>query len=96
MDAANGEGDDIGEEQREADHTETSPLIHTRRNDTNTRDIQGRGKAFWIMQYLLLVPYPVILVTQLAMLVLGALPQTLADGNPALLGKPLHGAWSTY
>jgi Vacuolar membrane protease, transmembrane domain len=89
--------DGVGGEQRENDQTETSPLLQGRRDDTNVRGAQNERKpAFWLLQYLVLVPYPVILVTQIGMLVLGGLPQTLADGGLALLGRPLHRPRSTY
>jgi hypothetical protein len=76
------------EEHREVNHTETTPLIRRRRDATNRTNVQeGEHYAFWILEYLLLVPFPVILVAETAIMLLGALPQTLADGSSSLLGK---------
>lgn len=75
-------------ESREENHSETTPLIQRQRNLTTKTDVQeGEHYGFWILEYMILVPFPVILVTQTAMMLLGALPQTLADGSSALLGK---------
>jgi len=74
------------EEHGEENHTETTPLIRRRQDAAHKADAQeGEHYAFWIVEYLLLVPFPVILVAETAIMLLGALPQTLADGNSSLL-----------
>jgi hypothetical protein len=84
------EGHDTHEESTENGHTETTPLIHRRRDTTDTTNVrEGGGRPFWVLEYLLLVPFPVILVIQMATMLLGSLPQTLADGSPSLFGTPI-------
>lgn len=75
-----------------ADPTEETPLIQ-RVPDARPRAGEPGKSAewLWIVEYLLAVPFPVILVTQLGLLLLTALSQTLADGNSPQLGVcPSH------
>jgi len=48
---------------------------------------QGDEIAWWIAQMILSVPIPALLVYELVVLLLGALPQTLIDGSSASTGK---------
>ncbi|KAF8578706.1 Zn-dependent exopeptidase [Ramaria rubella] len=79
--------DQRGEEGEDNRTDETTPLIERPRNAAVNKIAAQEGEhyGFWFLEYLLLVPFPVILVTQTAILALGALPQSLADGNSALL-----------
>ena len=84
------EHEDIHQEHGENEQTETTPLIRRGRAVTDTTDLhEGENQSFWILGYLLLVPFPVILVTQMGTMLLGALPQTLADGSSSLLGTTI-------
>ena len=74
---------DIHEEHTEDEQTETTPLIR-RRGDANAQEVANQ--PYWILEYLLLIPFPVILVTQMGTMLLGALPHTLADGSSSLIG----------
>ncbi|KAF2092051.1 putative zinc metalloprotease [Saccharata proteae CBS 121410] len=49
----------------------------------------------WFLQLLLLVPVPLILLTQTGLLITSALHQTLADGSPAITVYLLIAAFST-
>ncbi|KAF8520457.1 Zn-dependent exopeptidase [Hysterangium stoloniferum] len=70
--------------QINGDDTETTPLLRRPENSIE-RDIQeGEHFGFWTAEFLLLVPFPAILVTQMGLMLLGALSQTLADGSPAI------------
>ncbi|KIY46136.1 hypothetical protein FISHEDRAFT_75980 [Fistulina hepatica ATCC 64428] len=62
---------------------EATPLIRRERIIYVGADHEP-ASLWWILQLALAVPLPVVLVAHIALLVLGALPQTLADGNSAL------------
>lgn len=72
--------------------TETTPLVPREhlRPLTPPPD-EGHGAiGWWILQLLLVVPFPVILVFHISVMFLGAVNQTLIDGNsPALSKSPL-------
>lgn len=90
------EDNGIPEGQSGSDHTETTPLIQRRSGETPMSNVPEETKQpYWALQYLILVPIPVIMVTQIALTFLGALPQTLADGGSPLLGKLIQHAAST-
>ncbi|KAF9237861.1 hypothetical protein BU15DRAFT_88557 [Melanogaster broomeanus] len=62
--------------------TEITPLVRRERS-LPPRPAEGEQGAigWWILQLLLVVPVPVILVLHIAIMVLGAVGQTLTDGN---------------
>ena len=66
--------------------TEQTPLMqngHTKANDTDESNELG----LWFIQFLLAVPFPLILISQVALMLVNGLNQTLADGNSAIVGK---------
>ncbi|KIY73480.1 hypothetical protein CYLTODRAFT_434156 [Cylindrobasidium torrendii FP15055 ss-10] len=64
---------------------EHTPLIPRTRHDvTILHDEETGAIGWWILQMLLVVPIPIILIAHIAVLLVGALPQTLADGNSAI------------
>ena len=64
----------------ESDPTETTPLV--RREHLHPPPDQQKGTiGWWILQFLLVVPLPVILVFHVLVMILNALDQTLTDGN---------------
>ena len=73
--------------------TETTPLVSREhlRPPTPPAD-EGHGAiGWWILQLLLVVPFPVILVFHISVTFLGAANQTLIDGNsPAFSKSPLN------
>ncbi|KIJ55609.1 hypothetical protein M422DRAFT_151554 [Sphaerobolus stellatus SS14] len=80
-------GTDSGDDEQpnhEAVETERTPLLGRRRRVTNPNVQEGEHYGFWFAEYLLLVPFPVILVTNTCLTVLGSLPQSLADGSSPL------------
>ena len=81
-----------------ADADETTPLI-SRENEAHTPrggDVDGKAEDdveplstwWWIPQFLLSVPIPIILFGHVTMLLLDSMPQTLADG-----ASPWNGAY---
>jgi hypothetical protein len=65
--------------------TETTPLVS--RPLTPPPD-KGQGAiGWWILQLLLVVPLPVILVFHISVMLLGAMNQTLTDGNSPVFSK---------
>lgn len=79
-------GDEDGEHNQDV-HTEQTPLLGRRRPIARPDTQESEHYGFWLAEYLLLVPFPIILVCGTYITVLIALPQTLADGSPALPGK---------
>lgn len=85
---------------------ENTPLIyrqHTRhdghllppRRHLSGEEEEGGGVGtlatwWWIPQFLVSVPIPITLLAHVTMLVLDAMPQTLADGASASSGMPLY------
>jgi hypothetical protein len=72
---------------------ESTPLIQ--RSSSNLRRDNGEaetlaGTWWWIPQFIVSVPLPVILFSHVAMLLLDAMPQTIADGSPAVSGQFIH------
>ena len=64
--------------------TEITPLIQHRRmkfKTDNSEDDTGTI-GWWILQMLILVPFPVILMVQIAIMMLYSMNQTLTDGIP--------------
>ncbi|KAF8814879.1 hypothetical protein BYT27DRAFT_7081330 [Phlegmacium glaucopus] len=78
----------------EPEADESTPLIqHSSQITSNpqrrSRKVEGEAENFtetwwWILQFIISVPLPVILVSQVVILMLDAMPQTLADGSPIL------------
>lgn len=73
------------EEDRRIDRDESNertPLLATNGRVVSQSEIEEDNEmGLWIAQYLLSVPFPVILVTQIALMLLYSLNQTLADGS---------------
>ncbi|KAI5115976.1 hypothetical protein M0805_002625 [Coniferiporia weirii] len=76
-------GDNESDTER-AESSERTPLLTQNGRTIRKKDIdEDNEMGLWIVQFLLMVPFPVILITQIAVMLLNALPQTLADGNSA-------------
>ena len=73
-------------EEVETEPTEITPLIQQRRlRWPSTAQKEGGAIGWWILQLLIVVPVPVILASHIAVLVVGAMSQTLSDGgSPAI------------
>ena len=79
----------------EGDPDESTPLIQRtsqlrpnlprRRRRVEAETLAGTW--WWIPQFIISVPFPVILISHVAMIILDAMPPTLADGSPAILGQ---------
>ena len=68
--------------------TETTPLVSREHSRPPTPPDEGQGAiGWWILQLLLVVPFPVILVFHISVMLLGAMSQTLTDGNSAASSK---------
>lgn len=75
------------------DTNETTPLIwrehegarHHHRIHVHDEEVEGGGLRtwWWVPQFLISVPIPVILLGHVTMLLLDSVPQTLADGASA-------------
>ncbi|EJD06808.1 Zn-dependent exopeptidase [Fomitiporia mediterranea MF3/22] len=82
--AAVNDDDDGNDGAEPEESTERTPLLGEnglaiRKSEIDEDNVIG----LWFLQYLLAVPFPVILITQLGVMLMNALPQTLADGSPA-------------
>lgn len=78
-----------GEEPDEVhvdDATEETPLMGHRVSPRVEDKEESGAIGWWIVQLLLVVPTPLILVSHIGMLMMDALPQTLADGSSAATG----------
>lgn len=85
------------ENEAETDPTETTPLIRQRRLGRSSPSAKGLEGAFeaedggaliwWILQLAIVVPVPLILVSHIAVVMMGALCQTLADGSSPIIGE---------
>ena len=63
---------------------ERTPLLASDGRPIKKSEInEADGIGLWIMEFLLCVPFQVILLTQVALMLLNALNQTLADGSSA-------------
>ncbi|KAL0955569.1 hypothetical protein HGRIS_001809 [Hohenbuehelia grisea] len=73
--------------------TEITPLIAQQRRASYSAKLEGEAQdpedhgaiGWWIAQMLVVVPLPVILVSHIGVILVGALPQTLADGSSAVV-----------
>lgn len=79
-------GHDRGEDGAEPS-TERTPLLGRNGHAIPKEEVDEDNQvAVWLLQFLVYVPFPVILVSQLGLLLIRTLDQTLADGSPALTG----------
>jgi hypothetical protein len=86
-DGEDGEGGPEHEEV-ETEPTEITPLIQQRRlRWPSTAQKEGGAIGWWILQLLIVVPVPVILASHIAVLVVGAMSQTLSDGDSPAISK---------
>jgi hypothetical protein len=80
-------------EEHEPEPTEQTPLIQQQpllpRLQPAIKKDEGGAIGWWILQAIVMVPVPVILVLHITILLLGALPQTLADGSSPVIGVSL-------
>lgn len=89
-------------EESEAQPTENTPLIphHITNDDTgevcSTSNRCSTGWWCWVVQLLLIIPVPVILVCHIAVFVMGALSQTLADGSSPVTGESCYGLFPLF
>ncbi|KAJ8697185.1 hypothetical protein PTI98_006984 [Pleurotus ostreatus] len=78
----------------ETEPTEITPLVAQQRARSRTphsddlKSEENGAVGWWILQFLAVVPLPVILFSHIGIILLGALPQTLADGSSATVGIP--------
>jgi hypothetical protein len=88
------EGDDRVGEHPEPD--ESTPLIQYSAQSNSNQRLGGRHKGeveslaetwWWIPQFIISVPLPVILFAQVTMLVLDAMSQTLSDGSSVVTSQ---------
>ncbi|KAH7883336.1 hypothetical protein F5I97DRAFT_1904225 [Phlebopus sp. FC_14] len=61
--------------------TETTPLIQPQRGLTPKPTEEQGAIGWWILQLLVVVPFPTILVLHIAIMMIGAMNQALTDGN---------------
>lgn len=67
---------------------ESTPLIpHTRHDVTIIGGEETGAIGWWLIQMLVVVPVPLILLLHIAVMLIGAMPQTLADGNSPVTGR---------
>jgi hypothetical protein len=91
-----GETEAHGASELEGDGaTEDTPLLRPQRASTDVQPVGRNAKqdgafGWWFVQLLLVVPIPVILVSHIGLVLLGALPQTLVDGSSAAVGERLY------
>ncbi|TDL26147.1 Zn-dependent exopeptidase [Rickenella mellea] len=86
-DEANGANEhENDEEHAEADAAdERTPLIQANGQAIKDEDLdEDNVIGLWFLQFLLAVPFPVILITEIGVMLLAALGQTLADGSKPL------------
>ena len=95
------EGEHTNEEHRRSvsEPDESTPLIQHSFQLSSTSQRLGKDKReaetvvgtwWWIPQFIVSVPLPVILFAHVAMLLLDSMSQTLADGTPAAGGQSIH------
>ncbi|KAJ7481173.1 putative zinc metalloprotease [Mycena galericulata] len=70
-------------QQADTEATESTPLIHSSAPVAPTKEESG-AIGWWILQLILAVSVPVTLVSHIAVLLIGAMAQTLADGSSAV------------
>ena len=92
-----------GDDQRPVlELDESTPLIQRPRqlNSNPQRHTGDKGEPesiaetwWWIPQFIVSVPVPVILFSHVTMLLLDAMPQTLSDGSSIVLGQSIHNSY---
>jgi hypothetical protein len=92
---SNGEGRTGNGREVETEPTEITPLLIQQR-DTGGGRRSTRSRAdgkggdsieWWILQILLVVPFPVILLTHILVILIDAMGQSVIDGGPVWLGQ---------
>ena len=93
------EGENLNE--RDVEHpepNESTPLIQYPAQSSSNQQRLGRDKGevenlvetwWWIPQFIISVPLPVILFAQVTMLVLDAMSQTLSDGSSVVTSQSI-------
>ena len=77
-----------GQQTDEAEPSERTPLIQ---NGHHSKPIDGQEElGVWFIQFLLAVPFPLILISQVGLMLLNSLNQTLVDGSPASVGTCMY------
>lgn len=79
-DGENGHDDDV---VGASEPTERTPLIPPEMDENGSRDSKWI-QPLWGLEFLLTAAFPVILTSQLVLVLLTAMPQTLSDGNSAM------------
>jgi hypothetical protein len=86
----------------ETEPTEITPLMHQHRRSSHSRSPGGRRQeeggaiGWWILQLLIVIPFPVILASHMGTLLMASLSQTLADGSSAVIGESKTSALTRY
>jgi hypothetical protein len=87
--------------ERDGEHpelNESTPLIQYPAQSSSNQPRLGKDKGeveklaetwWWIPQFIISVPLPVILFAQVTMLVLDAMSQTLSDGSPVVTSQSI-------
>lgn len=79
-------GNEHSEEDNE-NSTEATPLLQRDRRIPIKSDIDEDNQiGLWLLQFLVAVPFPVILITQAAIMLINGANQTLVDGSSPDLG----------
>ena len=74
----------------EVEPTETTPLIprpHSRRLPGGVPTLPRFVPLLWLPQFLIVVPFPVILFANIGVLLIGSTSQTVVDGGPVWVGE---------
>ena len=92
------EGENVNERDREhPEPDESTPLIQypaqsssNQRLGRDKREVEKLAETWWwILQFIISVPLPVILFAQVTMLVLDAMSQTLPDGSSVVASESI-------
>lgn len=82
------------EQPSNTDADEQTPLLHTYRKPIGFKSDLYEEKdsvgGLWILQYLVLIGFPVLFASQMALSGMGMLGQTLSDGNSSSLRGSFH------
>lgn len=66
--------------------TERTPLLGNRNVGLRTDSEEQQNAALWVVQFLVAVPFPVLLISQTALFAMHSVDQTLGDGSSAATG----------
>lgn len=70
--------------------TERTPLVQQNGQQTKRSDVDESNElGLWFIQFLLAVPFPLILISQVGVMLVSSLNQTLVDGSSATVGEAL-------